>query len=90
MPSQAMADEAYRMQAERAERGPRIIAHPPASTVTAAEHEQKARDEGKTGIRRSEYGGWLAIVDGRLVDVWRGPGSKLNAIRAAGTNEVLA
>lgn len=68
-------------------RGPRIISMPPAITIRPAE---KARDEGKTGIRRTDSGAWVAVVDGRLVGVWSGAGSKLRAIRNAGTNTVLA
>lgn len=44
----------------------------------------------ETGIRRSRPGEWAAIREGRLIDVYRGPGSKLAAIRAAGTNAVIA
>jgi len=68
--------------------GPKILAmpEPPQATV---EPTRKAPDEGKTGIRRTEFGSWVAVVDGRLVGVWSGAGSKLRAIRAAGTNTVL-
>ena len=88
----SMQNAVYDEQAERAERprGPRILEMPAETTVTAAEHEQKARDEGKTGIRRSASGAWVAVVDGRLAGAWSGAGSKLRAIRAAGTNTVLA
>lgn len=65
--------------------GPRVLAEnvPDPEPV-------KHPDEGKTGIRRSQYGSWMAIVDGRCVGVWSGAGSKLRAIRNAGTNTVLA
>ena len=65
--------------------GPRILAQ----NVPDPE-PLRAPDEGKTGIRRRPNGGWCAIVDGRLVGEWIGPGSKLQAIRTAGTNEVLS
>ena len=71
-------------------RGPRILAMPEQTTVTPDEHVQRARDEGKTGIRRLASGAWAAVIDGRLVDEWSGPGSKAQAIRKAGTNEVLS
>jgi len=69
--------------------GPKILAMPDPQTMTA-EEQRRAKDEGKTGIRRTEFGSWVAIVDGRLVGVWSGAGSKLRAIRAAGTNAVIA
>jgi hypothetical protein len=43
-----------------------------------------------TGIRRTVQGGWAAIKDGRLVRDFTGTGSKAKAIKAAGTNAVIA
>lgn len=43
----------------------------------------------QSGIRRHD-GGWLAIREGRLVDLYSGSGSKRAAIEAAGTNAVIA
>ncbi len=43
----------------------------------------------QSGIRRCDAG-WAAVEHGRLVDVFRGPGSKRAAIEAAGTNELIA
>ena len=50
----------------------------------------RSPDEGQTGIRRTATGAWVAIVAGRLRGEWSGPGSKLRAIREAGTNRVIA
>ncbi len=65
--------------------GPRIIAQAIPET-----EPPRSPDEGATGIRRRPSGWWCAIVNGRLVGEWIGPGSKLQAIRTAGTNKVLA
>jgi hypothetical protein len=46
--------------------------------------------ERETGIRRTVQGGWAAIKDGRLVRDFTGTGSKAKAIKAAGTNAVIA
>jgi hypothetical protein len=54
--------------------------------IEAALREPTARD----GIRRTNSGSWAAIRDGRLVNEFRGSGSKAAAIRAAGTNRVIA
>lgn len=45
--------------------------------------------EPPTGIRRTNAGGWAAVIDGKLAGSWSGLGSKLNAITCAGTNRVL-
>lgn len=44
----------------------------------------------RTGIRRTNTGGWAAIREDRLVDTFEGPGSKGRAILSAGTNAVIA
>jgi hypothetical protein len=43
-----------------------------------------------TGIRRTNSGGWAAVKDGRLIDIFTGVGSKAAAIQAAGSNAVIA
>lgn len=53
-------------------------------------YEQREPLAPRTGIRRDELGAWDAIIDGRVVATFRGTGSKLRAIRRAGTNVVIA
>lgn len=51
-------------------------------------YERRQHERSVTGIRR--YGnGWQAIVNGRLVEEYHGPGCKAAAIRQAGTNVVI-
>lgn len=72
------------MTAAAATIGPRIIAeHMPDPEPLRSAHE------GTNGILRTPHGSWSAVVNGRIVGVWSGTGSKLRAIRHAGTNTVL-
>lgn len=66
--------------------GPRIIgkAAPDPSHLVALASAKP------TGIRRTNTGGWAAIRDGRLVASYVGLGAKREAIRDAGTNEVIS
>lgn len=43
----------------------------------------------RTGIRRTNSGGWAAVKDGRLVADYSGIGAKRSAIEAAGTNREI-
>lgn len=61
--------------------------------ATPAEPEATLNPEPKpkpTGIRRTAQGGWAAVKNGRLVRDFVGTGSKARAIKAAGTNAVIA
>lgn len=42
-----------------------------------------------TGIRRTNTGGWVAVVNGRAADTFTGPGSRRRAIQTAGTNREI-
>lgn len=65
--------------------GPKILARP----EEAAEDTPQTIPANATGIRRTNTGGWAAIVGGRLKAEFRGMGSKARAIRSAGTNAVV-
>lgn len=52
--------------------------------------EQRAASIPRTGIRRTNSGGWAAIKDGRLLDTFNGVGAKRIAIQRAGSNTVVA
>jgi hypothetical protein len=54
--------------------------------MTTATPDAPAR---QTGIRRTNSGAWAAIRAGKLIDTFKGPGSKVRAIQAAGTNRVI-
>ena len=64
--------------------GPKIIRR------EAPEAKSRQRHRGETGIRATNDGGWAAVKDGKLVDVYTGAGARRMAIRTAGTNLVLA
>jgi len=67
--------------------GPRIVRDESLMNYIA---DERAAAQPRTGIRRGNTGAWAAIKDGRLIDSFSGPGSKAAAIRAAGTNTVIA
>jgi hypothetical protein len=52
--------------------------------------EQAVAKPPQTGIRRSNVGEWVAVVDGQLRDTFTGAGAKAQAIRVAGTNRVVS
>lgn len=73
----------------------RVLYDPRTDPPEADPTVKPATVERQTGIRRVYYGhsatgGWAAIVGGRLVSEHSGVGCKAAAIRAAGTNRVLA
>lgn len=67
--------------------GPRIVRDESLMEYIA---DERAARMPRTGIRRTNSGGWAAIRDGRLIDSYSGIGAKRAAIAAAGTNTVIA
>lgn len=67
--------------------GPRIIRD---ESLMAHIAMERAAAMPRTGIRRCNSGAWAAVREGRLIDTFAGPGSKASAIRAAGSNTVIA